>query len=458
MKKSLKQTLLCVLSSVLCFSLLFCPDFSITSSAADKYSIPIPAGKYYADSNLIAYAFAGNEGAFENIPLNGNTFSSSVSDSGLPTVFFNLSAYPQYTACDVLCGFVMHSNFEGFPLSDSSFNFSATLESYFASGNRPDEVAIAVTSVSSFSEIFSTQIDSNGFYKLSQSSIIETFRTCYENPTSSLAPVYGFVSSKSLINNGYSELNCYVNVPVISEDLIVLFMSHKKNGNNFFYLPNTCYLTPTGKTLTAYKEYIQQQEIISQNQQQIEQNSEQISQNDVIIGSDEEGKESGVKGLLKKLKELPQTIGEKLKELFVPTDEQLESFQTNMKSLLSEHLGAVYQSGEIITNIFKKLKDFSPYQSDKAADYDVKIKAHDFYVNVEDESNIFSETDNGGSKFSLIPVGSDGYYHIDFSFLDAKPYKQLYSLYRACVTVLFILLAVNLFKRKYDSLMGGDVY
>lgn len=443
---------------MLCFSLLFCPDFSITSSAADKYSIPIPASTYYSNDTLFAYAFAGNDGAFTNIPFGGNNFSSGTSESGKPIVYFNLTAYPAYSACDVLCGFVMHSNFEGFPLSDSTFTFSANIESWFDTSNRPDEFALVVTSVSSFSNILSAQISTDGFYKLSETSIIETFRTSFKNPSSSSAPVYGFVSSTALKSKGSVNLECFANVPAISEDLIVLFISYKQNGGNFFNLPNTCYLTPTGKTLTAYKEYIQQQEIISQNQQQIEQNSEQISQNDVIIGSDEEGKESGVKGLLKKLKELPQTIGEKLKELFVPTDEQLESFQTNMKSLLSEHLGAVYQSGEIITNIFKKLKDFSPYQSDKAADYDLKIKAHDFYVNVEDESNIFSETDNGGSKFSLIPVGSDGYYHIDFSFLDAKPYKQLYSLYRACVTVLFILLAVNLFKRKYDSLMGGDVY
>lgn len=244
------------------FLFISCAAFA---SAADKYSIPIPASTYYSDSNLIAYAFAGNDGAFANIPFGGNNFASGTSESGKPIVYFNLTAYPAYSACDVLCGFVMHSNFDGFPLSDSTFTFSANIESWFDFSNRPDDFALVITSVSAFSTILTTQIATDGLYKLSETSIIETFRTCYQNQPSSLAPVYGFASSTALKSKGIVNLDCFANVPVISDDLVVLFISYKQNGGNFFNLPNTCYLTPTGKTLTAYKDYLQQQEIISQN-------------------------------------------------------------------------------------------------------------------------------------------------------------------------------------------------
>lgn len=246
------------------FLFISCAAFS---SAAD-YSISVPSSSYFSVGNLFAFAFAGTDGTFDYISFDGNNFSYGPSESGKPVIYFNLPAYAgsyNYSACDVFTGFTLDSVFSAFPLSGSTFHFSANIESWFDVSNRPDEVAVIISSSSNISKVVSVQIDPEGFYKLNQTSIIDTFRTLYTNPSSGSVPIYGFASSSALKTSGSVNLECDVVVPSGSGELTVLFVSYKKGGANFYNLPLACYITPTGNSLSDYRSYLQQQEIISQN-------------------------------------------------------------------------------------------------------------------------------------------------------------------------------------------------
>ena len=246
------------------FLFISCAAFA----SASDYSISVPSSSYFSVGNLFAFAFAGTGGTFDYISFDGNNFSYGLSDSGKPVIYFNLPAYGgshNYSACDVFTGVTLDSVFSAFPLSGSTFHFSANIESSFDVSNRPDEVAVIISSSSNISKVVSVQIDPDGFYKLNQTSIIDTFRTLYTNPSSGSVPIYGFASSSSLKTSGSVNLECDVVVPSGSGELTVLFVSYKKGGANFYNLPSAFYITPTGNTLSVYRSYLQQQEIISQN-------------------------------------------------------------------------------------------------------------------------------------------------------------------------------------------------
>lgn len=343
-----------------------------------------------------------------------------------------------FNRSDVFYGFHL-SNLLNFSTSSASFRYSFDIPSFaFSSVNMPTKFGFFICNKYTLDKILWLYL--GGGYKTG--SFFDCAELYYLNSASASAEdprlgvyAYNFVpySSAGFTVSGDCVTDDY------ASDLVCVLGSYRDGKlRNYSYLPSAIDIMPFGDTLQQLKD----------NQYHSD-----------VIGTDTPEQESGLKGILAKIKSLPSVIADKLKSLFVPSDSDVDTFKQNMTTLLSEHLGGVYQAGSILDSFLQKLKDFSPYQHDNCADYDFRLPPFGFFVNpdVSDGGSIFSDTNNGGSRFDLVPVGSDGYYHVDFSFLDVKPYKQIYTVYKAFVTVLFVLLALNFCKRKFNEILGGDV-
>lgn len=343
-----------------------------------------------------------------------------------------------YTRSDVLYGFHL-SNYLNFDSSSASFTYSFDIPSFsFASVNKPSNFGFFICNSYTLTKIMSLYF--GGAYK--SGSFFHCAELYYLNPDAAVAEdprirVYAY-NFDSYLSGGFSISGDCVTDDYASDLVCVLGSYSDGKLRNYSYLPTSIDIKPYGDTLQQFKDNAYRSD---------------------VIGSDTPDQESGLKGILSKIKALPSVIADKLKSLFVPSDSDVDTFKQNMTTLLSEHLGGVYQAGSIFDSFLQKLKDFSPYQHDNCADYDFLLPPFGFFVNsdVSDGGSIFSDTNNGGSRFDLVPVGSDGFYHVDFSFLDVKPYKQIYTVYKAFVTVLFVLLALNFCKRKFNEILGGVV-
>lgn len=344
-----------------------------------------------------------------------------------------------FTRSDVLYGFRL-SNFLNFDSSSATFSYSFDIPAFnFAAVNKPTKFGFFICNSYTLNKIQSLYFY-DAAYK--QGSFFDCAELYYVNPDAAAAEdprlrVYAF-NFVPYSTGGFTISGDCVTDNYASDLVCVLGSFSDGKLRNYSYLPTTIDIQPYGDTLQQCKDNVYHSD---------------------VVGSDTPGNESGLKGILAKIKALPSLIADKLKSLFVPSDSDVNTFKQNMSNLLSEHLGGVYQAGSFLNSFLQKLKDFSPYQYDNCADYDFRLPPFVFFVNPDDSDSgsIFSDSDNGGSRFDFVPVGSDGYYHVDFSFLDNKPYKQIYTVYKAFVTVVFLLLALNFCKRKFDDILGGVV-
>lgn len=119
-------------------------------------------------------------------------------------------------------------------------------------------------------------------------------------------------------------------------------------------------------------------------------------------------------------------ISEGLKGLFVPSEEYLTKFKSDMDSMLSEKLGAIYQ----VVNIL-----FEGWDRIQANDSSNTIDFPEVTIPLPNDT----EFTFGGQSVQIVPEG--------FDFL-ATAIKTVTGI---CCTVLF----VNGLKKRYDDIMGG---
>ena len=241
---------------------------------------------------------------------------------------------------------------------------------------------------------------------------------------------------------GYYDID--FTVPQNSTELYFCVVTGKTQPGNSMITFYNATLSPVGETFGLWQGILADQR-------------EQQFQEDVIgsdAGNDDEG--SGLLGIIKFIKNLPQWIADKFIGLFVPEDGYLESAFDQLSDTLSEHFGIIWQAGDIIVQIVTKISQFSPGTSSDPMDYDLKFPAAEVQIDVKDDGSV--DWNSGeGSLFPLIPDEGDGYYHVDLSFFADGPGATIYSLYRAFVTVTLILGFIWLSHRKFKELFaGGD--
>lgn len=215
-------------------------------------------------------------------------------------------------------------------------------------------------------------------------------------------------------------------------------------------------LVPTGATELLYADKVYQNE---------------------ILGSDEEGSESGIKGIFKKISELPLQIwsllyqlGDRIggfftelkdnllqgiKDLFVPSEEDITNFKDDMDKLFSEHLGVVYEAPDLMVIFVKKLADFSPQRSDDMNDYYIEFPSKTIYLTSDLSNDFISDTSsNGGEAIPVVPDNTgQGTFRISFGLFNDKPYSTFYSIYNVFIIFFTILCFCNYAIQKYEKIM-----
>lgn len=182
---------------------------------------------------------------------------------------------------------------------------------------------------------------------------------------------------------------------------------------------------------------------------------------DRLMGSDEEGSESGLKGIVKKIKDLPETLANKIKGLFIPDDDFFEDYKSQFIELFEDHLGVLYQAPEMVISVIRELVSFEPVTGLLPQNYDIKFPAKSFFIEVDSaaEENQFDISEDpfteDDSEFILLPDSGDGFYHVDLSFLANNPYSTLYSIFRAVTTVVLIISIIYFCIYKFNEILKG---
>lgn len=276
---------------------------------------------------------------------------------------------------------------------------------------------------------------------------------------------------KGMITKSFSGTNEVVMDITIPEDYlynmteksdrsIVIFMYATYWANDTNKITNTTYsnirLIPTGSTQYLY--------------------ADQQFQDDVI-GSEDSG---GLKGIFYELKQLPSRFGlwisslgdriggfftdlmdgliNGIKDLFIPTEQQINDFKDRTDQLLSDHLGVIYQAPNIMIDFIQELADFEPLRSDDKNDYYIEFPSKNIYLNSDavDSLNIISESDNGGEVIPLIPDNTgNSTYRWSFGWLNDKPFSTFYSVYNVVIIFITVIGFCSYCIRKYNNIMEG---
>lgn len=147
--------------------------------------------------------------------------------------------------------------------------------------------------------------------------------------------------------------------------------------------------------------------------------------------------ESRHKSLLDKIKEIPTLIINGLKSLFIPSDGFFTSYFDELNNFFKDRFGFLYELPAFAVTLFQKLIDFNPDVSGYSMTFP-KLQA--------------PEAVDGDVVWHDISEEQT----FDFTFLEDQPFKTLYSVYRSLIWLGYCILLLNLVKRKFSSVFGGD--
>lgn len=126
-----------------------------------------------------------------------------------------------------------------------------------------------------------------------------------------------------------------------------------------------------------------------------------------------------------------ENLVESIKGFFIPQEGFFETVQQNFKSLLSEHLGFLYEAPEMVGTIFNVVKDWNPPEEPT-----ITLPAFDFDIG-DDHIHLWDEQ------------------VYTFDFLSNQPWATLYAFYKTFIFVLLSVAMINLAIKKYHSIIGG---
>lgn len=439
--------ILCV--CVLLFSVPFASAATDHYQTFSHYDIPDPCLYYYQTSNASSYATITGvttdrykQWSYVTLVNSVIAFNSVVSARPLAITFGN----PMQISCDY------------FYLNSNGFNYMIICSDNFASG---------------ISQFLTT---SQGDVKVQEYLDILLDPTCRETDGFLFGVKYQTTSSTS------SSPVCNYTVPSgYNGNLHIFFISvlpGARSGNTYMQRIGDIYVDPIGSSIPLFSEQQYRDDVIGSDEdghesglagifKKIKQLPGQISGfvsglGDRLLGSDEEGSESGLKGILKKIKDLPETLANKIKGLFIPDDDFFEDYKSQFIQLFEDHLGVLYQAPEMVISVIRELVAFDPVTGLLPQNYDIKFPAKSFYIEVDSaaEENQFDISEDpftdDDSEFILLPDnGDDGFYHVDLSFLASNPYSTLYSIFRAVTTVVLIISIIYFCIYKFNEILRG---
>lgn len=126
-----------------------------------------------------------------------------------------------------------------------------------------------------------------------------------------------------------------------------------------------------------------------------------------------------------------ENLIESIKGFFIPQDGFFETVKQNFESLLSEHLGFLYEAPKMVGTIFNVVKDWNPPEQPT-----ITLPAFDFDIG-DDHIHLWDEQE------------------YTFDFLNNQPWSTLYAFYKTFIFVLLSVAMINLAIKKYHSIIGG---
>lgn len=150
----------------------------------------------------------------------------------------------------------------------------------------------------------------------------------------------------------------------------------------------------------------------------------------------ERGILSGIKGMWESIKALPETIGEKIKSLFVPSDGYFKDYTNSFQTYFKDCFGIIYELPDTVISIIRDLSQFSPSEDG-------------YFIHFPEVS--MPVLDNGVWYDRVIIEETD----ITFDFLEQGAFKSLYTMYRSVVWLIFVFALINLLIRKANNIFGG---
>lgn len=126
-----------------------------------------------------------------------------------------------------------------------------------------------------------------------------------------------------------------------------------------------------------------------------------------------------------------EDLANTIKGFFIPEEGFFDTVKQKFETLLSEHLGFLYQAPAMVTKIIQLFVDWqpseTPYLDFPAVDFDVAGT----HVHLWDKV------------------------HYTFDFLQNAPFSTLYAFYKTLVFCIVSLAMVNLAIKKYHNIIGG---
>ena len=126
-----------------------------------------------------------------------------------------------------------------------------------------------------------------------------------------------------------------------------------------------------------------------------------------------------------------EDLANTIKGFFIPQDGFFDTVKQKFDTLLSEHLGFLYEAPSMVGSIFGVIKDWNPPEQPT-----ITLPAFNF------------------------DIGNDHIYLWDeqvytFDFLSNQPWSTLYAFYKTFIFVLLSVAMINLAIKKYHSIVGG---
>ena len=152
------------------------------------------------------------------------------------------------------------------------------------------------------------------------------------------------------------------------------------------------------------------------------------------LNSVKEGIQNKLEQVKTTLVELGESLIQGIQNLFVPDEDYILEWKDNLDNLLQEHLGMIYTSADLVTDLLQKI-------------FDIVFNAPDSYGLTVPEVSF--EILNG-VQVNLIPETE-----ISFDFMENKTFKTIYGLYTVGLYIAFGVLEVKYGIRVYKKVMAN---
>lgn len=127
-----------------------------------------------------------------------------------------------------------------------------------------------------------------------------------------------------------------------------------------------------------------------------------------------------------------EDLANTIKGFFIPEDGFFDTVKQKFETLLSEHLGFLYEAPSMVGDVFGVIKDWNPPEQPT-----ITLPAFNFTI-AEHSVHLWDEQ------------------VYTFDFLANQPWSTLYAFYKTFVFVLLAVAMVNLAIKKYHSIIGGS--